>query len=61
MTLDEWLEILVYAQNMSRVRRRGFCYRSENMEVAQLIADKIGVDINEFFTMVYEDSKKGDY
>ncbi len=61
MPLDEWIETLVLAQNMARVRRRGFCYRSENMEMAQFIADKIGINIDEFFTMVYEDSRKGDY
>lgn len=53
-TLEEWLDILVMAQNYSRVRREGFCYRSENMELAQFIADKIGINIDNFFTMVYE-------
>jgi hypothetical protein len=61
MQLQEYLDILVMAHNISRVRRRGFCYRSDKMELAQNIADKIGINIDEFFTMIYEDSRKGDY
>ena len=51
--LIEYLEILVMADNLSKVRREGFCYRNENRELPQFIADKINVNMDEFFNNYY--------
>ncbi len=53
LPLEEYLEILVAAENLLRVRREGFCYRSENRELPQFIADKIGVNMDQFFENYY--------
>lgn len=51
--LDAWMEVMVAADNACRVRRNGFAYRG-NMELAQMLADKIGVDMEHHFHFTYE-------
>lgn len=53
--LDEWLEVLVAAESMVKVRRAGFCYLEQSkIPLASMLCVKIGVNFEEWLNTYFD-------
>jgi hypothetical protein len=57
--LEEWLSIMVQAENLLRTRRHGLCYIND-LTVPGMLMQKVGIDVNTFVNEYYDYDRYND-